>query len=105
MHCEKNLAVNIIKTIIGEKDTKKVCHDLQALGMQEFLWLKPHPSRSGDIVMPPIPWVMSKEECNNFLETMTNLVLQTKYVSSFKKYVVNKKLTSMKSHDYHVLLQ
>jgi hypothetical protein len=53
MHCEKILAINIIKTILGEKDTKKVCRDLQALGVRKSLWLKPHPSRSGDIVMPP----------------------------------------------------
>jgi hypothetical protein len=53
MHYEINLAVNIIKTILGEKDTKKVCRDLQAPGLRESLWLKPHPSRSGDIVMPP----------------------------------------------------
>jgi hypothetical protein len=33
MHCEKNLVVNILKTIFVEKDTKKVRQDLQALGV------------------------------------------------------------------------
>jgi hypothetical protein len=66
MHCEKNLAINIIKTILGENDTKKVHHDFQALGVWESLWLKLHPSRRGDILMTPTPWVMPKENCNNF---------------------------------------
>jgi hypothetical protein len=34
MHCEKNLAINVIKTIIDEKDGKKVRQDLQALGIR-----------------------------------------------------------------------
>jgi hypothetical protein len=67
MHCEKNLIINIIKTTFGKNDTNKVHHDRQALRVWKFLWLKPHPSRSGDIVMPPTPWVMPKEDCNNFL--------------------------------------
>jgi hypothetical protein len=33
MHCEKNLAVNILKTMLGEKDTKKICRDLECLGI------------------------------------------------------------------------
>jgi hypothetical protein len=30
LHCEKNLAVNVINTIMGEKDGKKMWQDLQA---------------------------------------------------------------------------
>jgi hypothetical protein len=29
MHYEKNLAINVIKTIMGEKDGKKMWQDLQ----------------------------------------------------------------------------
>jgi hypothetical protein len=42
MHCEKNLAINIMKTILGEKDIKKVCQDLESLGIRSALWLELH---------------------------------------------------------------
>ncbi len=41
MHCKKNLTVNVIKIIMGEKDGKKVRQDLQALGIQESLRCHP----------------------------------------------------------------
>jgi len=62
MHCEKKLAINVLKTILGEKDTKKVQHDLQALGINQFLWLKLHPTKFGEIIMPTASWVMPKKE-------------------------------------------
>ncbi len=46
MHYEQNLVVNILKTILGEKDTKKVQHNIQALGIYQSLWLKPHRQQS-----------------------------------------------------------
>jgi hypothetical protein len=42
MHCEKNLAMNILKTILGEKNNKKIRSDLEELGIHQPLWLKPH---------------------------------------------------------------
>jgi hypothetical protein len=36
---------------------------------------------------------------------MTNLVLPTRYVYSFKKYVVNGNLAHIKSPNYHALFQ
>jgi hypothetical protein len=62
MHCEKNLAINVLKTILGEKDTKKVRHDLQALGISQSLRLKLHPTKSSEIITPIASWVMPKEE-------------------------------------------
>ncbi len=46
MHCEQNLAINVLKTILGEIDTKKVQHNIQALGIYQSLWLKPHRQQS-----------------------------------------------------------
>jgi hypothetical protein len=62
MHCEKNLDVNILKTILGEKDSRKVRNDLQDLGVCDSLWLKPHPTKIRETFMLPAPWVMHKEE-------------------------------------------
>jgi hypothetical protein len=79
MHCEKNLVHNVIKTVLGKKDSKKVRHDLQALGVQEHFWLKLHPSKSDEALMPKAPWVMHKEEWAMFLETTSKLKLPTRY--------------------------
>jgi hypothetical protein len=62
MHCEKKLAINVLKTIVGEKDTKKVQHDHQALGIGQSLWLKLHPTKSSEIIMLIASWLMPKEE-------------------------------------------
>jgi hypothetical protein len=62
MHCEKNLAMNILKTILGEKDNKKVRDDLHDLGVCDSSWLKRHPTKIGETIMPPAPRVMHKEK-------------------------------------------
>ncbi len=33
MHCEKNLAINVMKIVFGEKDNNKVHWDLESLGI------------------------------------------------------------------------
>lgn len=105
MHCEKNLAENIIKTIFGEKDTLKVRRDLELLGMRPELWLQRDPDRADTLIMPPAPYVLTEAELQVFLEIVQNLKVPTGYASAFKKHVVKKKLSGMKSHDYHVLMQ
>jgi hypothetical protein len=70
MHHEKNLAVNVMKTILGEKDTKKVCPDLETLGVRSTLWMKPHPTQEGETIMLHAPWVMPSYERLAFLDTI-----------------------------------
>jgi hypothetical protein len=105
MHCEKNLAMNILKTILGEKDNKKIRSDLEELGICQPPWLKPHPTRIGESIMALVPWVMPKEDKSPFLDTMANLKLPTRFANGFKKHIVKSKLEGMNSHDYHVLCQ
>jgi hypothetical protein len=57
MHCKKNLTVNVIKIIMGEKDGKKVRQDLQALGIQESLRCHPEsPMDDAQRRTTPILW-------------------------------------------------
>jgi hypothetical protein len=106
MDCEQNLAVNILKTILGEKDTKKVWHNFQALGICQFLWLKPHrQQKSSESIMPIAPWVMPKENWAFFLDTMAKLKLPIGYAFGFKKHIIKGKFGAIKSHDYNVLFQ
>ena len=39
MHVEKNVSENILKTLLGEKDTVKVRKDMEEAGMRPHLWL------------------------------------------------------------------
>jgi hypothetical protein len=57
MHCEKIIAENILKTILGGKDSRKVKN---GLGVCDSLWLKHYPTKIGETIMPPTPWVMQK---------------------------------------------
>jgi hypothetical protein len=95
MHCEKNLAINISKTILEEKDAKKIRNDMQDLGTYESLWLKPHPNRANEIVMLPTTYVLPKKKNSFFLETMAKLKLPTRYALSFKKHILKGKLATM----------
>lgn len=78
----KKFAVNILKTILGEKDNKKVKGDLEKLGIRgQPLWLKPHPTRIGESILTP--WVMPKEDIIPCLDTMANLKLSTRFAIGF----------------------
>jgi hypothetical protein len=62
MHCEKNLAINVMKIVFGEKDNNKVHWNLENLGIGNAFWLKPHPTQIGETIMPLAPWVMPKDD-------------------------------------------
>ncbi len=48
----KKLTMNMLQTILGEKDNRNAKVDLQDLSVCEELWLKPHPTKSGETRMP-----------------------------------------------------
>jgi hypothetical protein len=57
------------------------------------------------MLKPHASYVFIIKELNNFLERMGTIKLPTNYGSSLAKHMVDKKLGSMKSHDYHMLMQ
>ncbi len=91
--------MNILQTILGEKDNKNVKADLQDLSVCEDLWLRPHPTKSGETTMTLSPWVMPKDD-----KLMANVKLPTYFVSRFLKHIMKGKLGNMKSHDYHIFI-
>jgi hypothetical protein len=78
MHCEKNLTMNILQTILGEKNNRNVKAYLQDLNVCEDLWLEPHPTKNGETTMLLIPWVMPKDD-----KIMSNVKLSTCFVLGF----------------------
>jgi hypothetical protein len=105
MHCEMNLAKNFLKTISGKKDTVKVRRDLRRRNIRKHLWLTAHSGRRGKIVKPHVSYVLTAEEFEVFAQTIESLKMPTGYSSTLGKHIQGKKIGSLKSHDYHVLMQ
>lgn len=105
MHCEKNIAENVMKTIFGEKDTLGVRLDMKEAGIRKHLW----PiigNQPGSVILPRSSYVMTKEERAVFVEQVRALRTPTHYVGQLRKRVnVDGHIKGLKSHDYHVLMQ
>jgi hypothetical protein len=100
MHYKKNLIVNEIKIIMGEKDGNKMWQDSQALGIRQ---LKVHSSQSAKTIILETPWMMPKGKPSIFFEVVANIKMPIRFTIGFKKYMVKGNLGAMKSHNHHVM--
>jgi hypothetical protein len=105
MHCEKNLAENILRTTMGEKDTLAVRADMQARGIRPHLHLQPRGTNGELLHMPNASYVLSSNDKTKVLKVLKNLRTPTHYVSALYKKISKGKLSGLKSHDFHVLLE
>jgi hypothetical protein len=107
MHIEKNVCESLIKFIIGAKDTIKVQRDMEVCSIREHLWLKRDPHKSGKIFKPiASSYVLLLEELKTFLSRLKSLKVPSEYCGSIGgRHIMEKKLGSMKSHDWHMLMQ
>ena len=107
MHVEKNACENLLRTIVGEKDSPAVRHDMKEINIHPDLWMRQVRTRTGRLkwVKPHAPYVLSKAELQVFMDTISKLKVPTGYSSTFKKHIVSGNFGSLKSHDFHVLLQ
>lgn len=110
MHAEKNVAEHLINTILDKKyktkDGTKARKDMEAMGIKKKLWLV-EDDETSKTMKPPLDFVLSKEEKEIFCHTMKDLKLPTGFSSNLSNLVTQKclELKSMKSHDYHVIMQ
>jgi hypothetical protein len=105
MHTEKNVAENILRTLFGEKDNMKVRLDLQNRNIRRHIWLRRMGNGDGKVYMPDAAYVLSKSDQALFLRTLKALRLPTHYCGTLHSKISKGKLSGLKSHDYHVLLQ
>lgn len=105
MHTEKNVAENILRTMFGEKDIAKVRLDLENRNIRRHLWLRRMGSEGSRAYMPDATYVLSKGDQDLFLRTLKALKLPTHYSSTLHSKISKGKLSGLKSHDYHVLIQ
>ena len=107
MHCEKNLAENILKTIcgVGDKDSVKVRRDMQREGIRKHLWMVKDPKNSARMLKPVANYVLTAKEFDIFCTRLENLKVPSNYCSEIGSHIRNKKFGALKSHDYHILMQ
>jgi len=104
MHCEKNLCENLIRTLFGETDGTKSREDMRARGIRQHLHLR----RNADdqsYFKPDAPYVLTKEEQQEFLTTLRDMRFPSNYVTALGRRIQDGKLRGLKTHDYHILLQ
>jgi len=108
MHIEKNICESILGTLLNidgkTKDTHKARQDLKDMNIRKELWLQHDGST---YTMPAACYVMSKKEKKEFWKFLKSVKFPDGYASNISGCVSvdDGKITRLKSHDYHVLLQ
>lgn len=105
MHVEKNVAENLLKTLFGEKDGPNVRLDMERRGIRPHLWVRRVPGPVPRVFIPDAPYVLSKAQRELFLDVLRSLKLPSYYSGNLRSKITKGKLSGLKSHDFHVLLQ
>ncbi|XP_058723125.1 uncharacterized protein LOC131594944 [Vicia villosa] len=108
MHIEKNICESVVGTLLDiegkTKDTLKSRLDLQNMGIKRPL----HPIWNGDkYIIPPAKYTMSKVEKTRFCRVLKDVRFPDAYASNISRgvNVDERKISGLKSHDYHVLFE
>ena len=87
------------------KDTDKARKDLEDKGIRKELWLTQHPN--GSYIKPRASFSLTIEEREAFFEFLKSVKYPNGYAANISRAVhsTNGRLTGLKSHDYHILIQ
>ncbi|XP_075645867.1 uncharacterized protein LOC142617058 [Castanea sativa] len=109
MHVEKNISESAYGTLLGiegkSKDTDKARIDLQNMNFRHTLHLKQRPDGSYD--KPRAFFSLSPNERDGFYDFLKSVKYPDGYAANISRSVNarNGRLSGLKSHDCHVLLQ
>lgn len=109
MHIEKNVCDNFVGTLLNvsgkTKDNLKARLDLEELGIRPEL--HPQLDNKGNKVMPDAPFTMSRDQKEILCSVIQNLRTPDGFASNLSRCVDVKecKLSGLKSHDCHVLIE
>nr|XP_016433291.1 PREDICTED: uncharacterized protein LOC107759794 [Nicotiana tabacum] len=110
MHIEKNVCENVIYTFLNDseksKDNLKARNNFKEVGIRKELWA----DENGSYRLALFTLLNSKRsgfKKDIFLRTLKNVKMPDGYASNISRCVDLKqqKLKSMKSHDFHILMQ
>ena len=104
MHCEKNLCENMVKTVLGMKDSYCSREDMKNHSIWRQFWLWPPHSKRKLFHMPGVLYTLTSIEKAFVLEIIKNLRTPLNYVGAIHKCLADGKLRYIKSHDFHVLI-
>ena len=107
MHVEKNIGQSILGTLLDieekSKDGINSRKDLQVLGIRKKLHTIDMGSKT---LLPAAPCTLTSQEKEIFLYRIRNLKVPDGYSSNIGNcFAKQNKISSLKSHDYHVLMQ
>ena len=107
MHVERNVAASLIATLLHcgkSKDGLNARKDLKLLGIRKDLHPQPRGKRT---YLPPAPSSLSSTEKKIFCKRLSEFRGPDGYCSNISRCVKMEecKISGMKSHDYHVLMQ
>nr|XP_027096067.1 uncharacterized protein LOC113715963 [Coffea arabica] len=108
MHIEKNVCETIVRTLLnvdGKYDNLGVRRDLEEMGIRAGL--HPITDEFGRAYLPPTCFYLDKKEKELFCKILKKVKVPDGYSATISKSVHLKppKLTGLKSHDNHILLQ
>uniref|UniRef100_A0A0A9FUY2 DUF4218 domain-containing protein n=1 Tax=Arundo donax TaxID=35708 RepID=A0A0A9FUY2_ARUDO len=108
MNIEKNICESLIGTLLGMdgkcKDSEKARLDMQHLGIRK----DQHPVvENGKYTLPPSLYSLGKDEKIMLCKFLEGVRMPDGYASNIKRCVDVKacKVSGLKTHDYHVILQ
>jgi len=104
MHYEKNISKNFMKTTLGEKDMPSVKANMQACGIWLYLHMQPIGLNCDKLHMPNASCILSTTDKAKVLQVLKYLWTPMHYVSMLHIKISKRKLSGVKSHDFHVLL-
>ncbi|KAG8491052.1 hypothetical protein CXB51_014206 [Gossypium anomalum] len=109
MHIEKNVCENIIGTILNVdgKSKDNLQSRLDLVDMRIRCDLHPQVLPNGKYRLPPSIFSMSKKEKEVFCMVLKDIKVPDAYASNISRCVSfkDRRLYSLKSHDYHILMQ
>ena len=108
MHIEKNICDNILGTLLEiegkNKDTINSRLDLKKLNIRKNYWME---EQGEKYVKPPAPWTLVKEKKKQLCRYLAKIRFPDGYCANWERCVDidGGKVTGMKTHDCHILLQ
>lgn len=109
MHIEKNVCNNIYGTLLRlegkSKDNLQARLDLQEMNIR--LGLHPKKKANNKYYLPPATYTMSKNEKQQFCKVLHDIKVPDGYSRNISRCVNvgQAKISGLKSHDYHILIQ
>ena len=94
-----------MKTMFGEKDGPAIRADMEARNIRPHLHLQEDGANRERVFMPDATYVLSQEDRAKVLRVLKSLRTPTHYAGALHTKISKGKLSGLKSHDFHVLLQ